>query len=361
MLKDLLESISSEPEITDILIKEGEPVWVRVGGLLKRVERGGSIGREAMLDLIKRNEAQTGIIAAKINMALEGQGDVDFAIKAGEVRFRGNLYWTNGKRIALALRKLAEAPPALASLGLPPAYEELLGQSKGLILVTGATGSGKTTTLAASLEHLNASRQGHIITLEDPVEYILKSRKCLIDQRQIGRDTKSFNVGLRAALRQDPDILLVGELRDFDTVKTALDAANTGHLVLATLHTNSAQQSIERLTSFFSADKREWAHAVLSQALIGIVSQVLARPLSGTGRKLVAELLVATSDVKNSVREGKTFQLFNIMDTGSAKGHVLLNNALKNLVLKGEISAEEALYCTYAPALLKKELQNAKR
>ena len=167
----------------------------------------------------------------------------------------------------------------------------------------------------------------------------------------------NFTQGLRSALRQDPDILLVGELRDFDTVKTALDAANTGHLVLATLHTNSAQQTIERLTSFFSADKRDWALATLSQALLGIISQVLVPRADGRGRLLAAEMLVATSDVKTSIRDGRTAQIFNAMDTGSAKGHVLLNNVLLEMVRTGAITEDDALYVSYDPSRLKKEFK----
>jgi twitching motility protein PilT len=356
MLHELILDLANAYSPSDLHINEGRPVWLRVNGVYSPVD-GPAISREQILDFLKRHEANTNIIASKLTTQMESKGDLDFQVRLGKKGFRGNIYYANGKKLAIQLRPQAEKIPKLETLGLPPTFVELLEQSKGLLLVTGATGSGKTTTLAAGLDYLNRTRDGHIITLEDPVEYVLKDDRCIVDQRQIGRDATNFTVGLRSALRQDPDILLVGELRDFDTVKTALDAANTGHLVLATLHTNSAQQTIERLTSFFSADKREWALATLSQALLGIVSQVLVPRADGNGRLLAAEMLVATPDVKTSIRDGRTAQIFNSMDTGSAKGHVLLNNVLADLVRKGVVHADDALYAAYDPARLKKEIR----
>lgn len=358
MLHDHILELVTAAGTSDLLVKEGSPVWIRTHGTLARAG-DKAVSREHILEFIKRHEAHTGIAAAKVNVSLEDKGDLDFAVRLANKGFRGNLYWSNGKRLTMALRRLEESVPELGSLGLPQAFLPLLLQSKGLLLVTGATGSGKTTTLAAGLEYLNNHRDGHVITLEDPVEYVLRSKRCLIDQRQIGRDVKSFPVGLRAALRQDPDIILVGELRDFDTVKTALDAANTGHLVLATLHTNSTQQTIERLTSFFSADKRDWALATLSQALLGIVSQVLVPRADGRGRVLAAEMLVCTADVKTAIREARTHQIFNAMDTGSAKGQVLLNRVLAELVNNGIVTEDAALYSAYDPGRLKKEFKHA--
>lgn len=356
-LQEIILDLSEQRGISDYAVKEGEPLWVRRDGMLERVTQQ-NVSRETIIQFLKQHEAATGVITSKLAAQLDDRGDLDFAIKLGSKRFRGNLYWSNNRMVSLVLRRLSDAPPPLKELGIPQSYLELLKQSKGLILVTGATGSGKTTTLAASLEHINNVRKGHIVTLEDPVEYALVSKQCLIDQRQIGRDTKSFAYGLRSALRQDPDVILVGELRDFDTVKTALDAANTGHLVFATLHTNSSQQSIERITSFFSADKRDWAHATLSQALLGVLSQVLVPRLSGGGRVLAAEMLVCTPDVKNSIREGRTHQIFNAMDTGTSRGHVLLNSSLRAMVRAGMISEEAAEFAAYDPPGLRKSLTN---
>lgn len=355
-LLDQLIALSADNKISDFHIKEGDFLWRRRDGQLLCPEGGTLISREQILEIIRRNEAQTGIKASLLNDALKDTGDLDLALKVGNRRFRANIYLCNGMRLAVTLRQLPEHAPALRSLGLSASYLGLLGASKGLILVTGATGSGKTTTLASTIEHLNEIGSGHIITLEDPVEYLIKSKKSLVDQRQLGRDVPSFHYGLRAALRQDPDVLLVGELRDYETVKTALDAANTGHLVLGTLHTNSAQQTLERLTSFFPDESRTWANAVISQVLLGVLSQTLVPRADGTGRILVAETLVNTSDVRQAIREGKSHNIFNVMDTGSSRGQHLLNKELMTLVQAGTITKNDALYATYDPTNLSKEL-----
>lgn len=357
-LYDAIAALTSDTTVSDFHINEGDHLWVRKAGELERVGADGAkVTRDQILDLLKRNESHTGIKAAKVNEVLEDTGDRDFSIKVASKRFRANLYWCNGQRLALVLRQQRDSAPALSSLGLPAAFAPLLSKTRGLVLVTGATGSGKTTTLAASLEHLNSTINGHIITLEDPVEFLIRSNRCRVDQRQVGRDVASFAQGLRAALRQDPDVLLVGELRDLETVKTALDAANTGHLVLATLHTNSAQQTVERLTSFFSDDRRDWVHAVLSQVLLGILSQVLVPTANGKDRVLAAELLVNSSDVRQIVREGRTHQLFNAMDTGASRGQLLLNRTLRDLVNRGIITRDAAILASYDTSSLLKDFQ----
>lgn len=340
---------------SDYHVTEGDHVWIRVAGALRKYEQGPRITREHFIELFKRNESQSGLKADAIAELLE-KADRDFPLKVAGKRFRGNLYRCNGGRWSLVLRQQSENAPELSGLGLPPAYMELLKNTKGLILVTGGTGSGKTTTLASTLEYLNQTTPGHIITLEDPVEYIIRSKLCRVDQRQVGRDVADFGTGLRSALRQDPDILLVGELRDLETVKTALDAANTGHLVFATLHTNSAIQTIERVTSFFEDSMQAWARSVLSQALLGVVSQVLVPNVDQTKRVLAAELLINTPDIRQLIRENRSHQMFNAMDTGSGKGQQLLNKSLMNLVRNGIILPERALEYTYDQTGLSKEL-----
>lgn len=358
-LYECIERISAQAHVSDFHITEGDPVWVRQNGDLRRLaDEPGRVNRGDVLELLRRNESVTQLPVKRVNEVLHERGDKDFAIKVGERRYRCNLYWCNGQRLSLVIRQQSDTIPRLASLGLPGAFLEMLGQTKGLLLVTGATGSGKTTTLAASLEHLNETVDGHIITLEDPVEYLIRSKRCRVDQRQMGRDVLSFDSGLRAALRQDPDILLVGELRDYETVKTALDAANTGHLVLGTLHTNSAQQTIERLASFFTGERQEWAYAVLAQVLLGVVSQVLVPYKDRPGRGLAAEVLVCTlPEVRALIRDGRTHQLFNQMDTGSSRGHVLLNQVLIRMVKEGTIDPYTALHASYDVAALKKDFQ----
>lgn len=355
MLYDLIQTLSVDAGISDYHIKEGEPLRIRKSGALVPAGNKESVTRDQILDIIARNESHITVKAKDVTVALGKSGDVDLALKVGNRRYRANLYWSNGKRLGMVLRQFPDTPPALSSLGLPSQFTDLATASRGLILVTGATGSGKSTTLAAMLEHINATSEGHIITIEDPVEYLIRSKKCTVDQRQVGRDVMSFEAGLRSALRQDPDVLLVGELRDPETVKTALDAANTGHLVFATLHTNSAQQSIDRLSSFFPPERQSWVQGTLSGVLLGILSQVLVPSRKG-GRALAAELLLATPDVRQLIREGRVHQLFNAMDTGASKGQQLLNRHLRTLVKNGTITEEQALTSTYEINALKKEL-----
>lgn len=356
MLFNLIVQSANDGDISDFHIKEGDVLRFRKAGSLVSVPGSEAVTRNDILEIIERNESHITVKAKNITAALEVSGDVDLALKIGPRRYRANLYWSNGKRLAMVLRQFPEAPPSLATLGLPAAYHELVKATKGLVLVTGATGSGKSTTLAATLEYINSTVSGHIVTIEDPVEYLIKSKKCNVDQRQVGRDVVSFEAGLRSALRQDPDVLLVGELRDPETVKTALDAANTGHLVFGTLHTNSAQQTIDRLLSFFPPERQAWVQGTVSQVLLGVLSQSLVPLKSGKGRSLAAELLVATQDVRQLIREGRTHQLFNSMDTGSAKGQQLLNRVLVKMVRANEITEQEAYLATYDVHALQKEL-----
>ena len=353
LLPQILELLRQH-RASDFLVKEGQPLWFRADGSL-RVSGYPAVTAHDIKELVRPVLATGGEDGEPVHW-LQDKGDCDFALDFGRgARFRANLFWSENQHLAMALRALPEEVPPMEGLGLPATFKDLLGQSKGLLLVTGATGSGKTTTLASGINYLNHTMQGHIITMEDPVEYRIESHRCLVNQRQVGRDAKTFAAGLRSALRQDPDVLLIGELRDHETVKTALDAANTGHLVLGTLHTNSAQQTIERVTSFFSDEQKGWAQAVLAQTLLGVISQVLV-PKIGGGRVLCAELLVNTPDVRQLIREGRTHQIFNSMDTGTAKGHVLLNRVLKERVREGLVDAQDALCATYDPAGLTKEM-----
>lgn len=353
LLRQIMEVLGKH-RASDFLVKENQPLWFRADGSL-HMSGFPAVTAHDIKELV-RPVLATGDEDGEPVHWLQDKGDCDFALDFGRgARFRANLFWSENQHLAMALRALPEEVPPMEGLGLPATFKDLLGQSKGLLLVTGATGSGKTTTLASGINYLNQTMQGHIITMEDPVEYRIESRRCLVNQRQVGRDAKTFAAGLRSALRQDPDVLLIGELRDHETVKTALDAANTGHLVLGTLHTNSAQQTIERVTSFFNDEQKGWAQAVLAQTLLGVISQVLV-PKIGGGRLLCAELLVNTPDVRQLIREGRTHQIFNSMDTGAGKGHVLLNRVLKEKVREGVIDAQDALGATYDPAGLTKEL-----
>ena len=356
---EVIQSVETNSAVSDLNFKEGEPAWHRIVGKLKRIPNAPVIDMSHLSAFLNQLEPQLGLTAQKIEDLLAKKGDVDLVITLGGRRYRGSIFRTDNKKIEIVLRKLEDTIRPLHSLNLPDHWVQLLSRTKGLLIVTGATGSGKSTTLASSIEYLNETREGHIITLEDPIEVLFKNKKCLIDQRQIGPDAKDFSSGLRASLRQDPDIILIGELRDFETVKIALDAANTGHLVLATLHTMNAKQSIERITSFFPAESREWAQQLLSQVLLGVLSQVLIPHISKPERVLVSELMVNTRQVMSAIREGNTNQIANAMDTGSKDGHVLMNKSFSLYVKQKIIHAEDAIQASYDPSQLLKELTNA--
>lgn len=355
MLEHQINDLAKKGNVSDLHITEGMAIWYRDSGSLKRMT--DEVSRSHIVDFLRAHQDESGIPADKLDELLSKRGDLDFSLATKGVRWRGNVYRTDNRKVALAMRKLENKIPELATLGLPDPYLELPKRAKGLLLVTGPTGSGKTTTMAATIAYMNQTTRRHIVTLEDPVEFVHKSDFCLIHQRQIGRDGKDFATGLRASLREDPDVIFIGEMRDRDTVQVALDAANTGHLVLATLHTMNSRQTIERIASFFPADEKEWAQQVLSGVLVGVLSQVLVPRSNGKGgRTLAYELLVNTSAVRNAIREGKVNQIFNAMDTGRSEGQVLMNSCLAEKVHSGEISMEDALYFSYDPKGLEKEL-----
>ncbi len=252
-------------------------------------------------------------------LELQQQGQVDFAMTLGEgQRMRVNIFQQN-QGISAALRRIATDSPTLEQLDAPAILQQLVERQDGLILVTGATGSGKSTTLTAMIEHLNQRESRHIITLEDPIEFIYQGNKCLIQQRELGRHTHSFIEAVRGALREDPDVLLLGELRDSDSIRLALTAAETGHLVLATLHTRSATQAVDRLIDVFPAEEKAFVRAQLAGSLAGVVAQRLT-PLQQGGRIALYEVLTSTPAVASLIREGKTHQLLDSLQTGAQAG-----------------------------------------
>ena len=265
-----------------------------------------------------------------------GVQDADFALSVpGLGRFRANAF-THLLGPGLVLRVLPATVPALDQLGIPSAVQHWLDVCDGLILVTGPTGSGKSTTLAGLVQHLNQTRDGHIITLEDPIEFVHTSQRCLIHQREIGRHSHSFGSGLRAALREDPDVILVGELRDLDSIRLALTAAETGHLVLASLHTRSAAQTMSRLVDVFSAADKALVRNQLSLSLRGVLAQQLRPSLQGP-RVAVHEVLCCTPAVRHLIREDRLSQLTSAMQTGAAHGMQTLQQALQTLVAQGRV------------------------
>ena len=272
-------------------------------------------------------------------------GELDFAQTIGGIRCRLNVFLQQG-HCSVALRLLNDCVPKMSELGLPAVVEEFPGYSQGIVLITGETGSGKSTTLAAILDHINHTRCDHILTLEDPVEYVYVPDKCVINQREIGRDTQSFAAGLRAALREDPDVILVGEMRDLDTIETALTAAETGHLVFGTVHTNSAADSIDRIVDVFPAERQQQIRLQLSMTLKAVLSQQLLPRRTGGGRVLACEVMKTDGAIRNLIREGKTPQINNIIQTTGGAGNILMDKVLQNLYARGDISRE-----TYEGAL----------
>ena len=268
--------------------------------------------------------------------------DFSFGVK-GLSRFRANVYNQRGA-IAGAFRMIPHEIPSMQALGLPPIISKICNKPRGLVLVTGPTGSGKSTTLAAMIDKINSEKHSHILTIEDPVEYLHHHKRCLINQREIHADTHAFGSALRSALRQDPDVVLIGEMRDLETMETAITIAETGHLTFATLHTNSAPETINRLIDAFPAHQQAQVRAQLSLALEGIFCQALLPKMSGSGRVLIMEILVPNSAIRNLIREDKVHQLYSAMQTGQGKhGMQTFNQALASAYFQKKISFEQAL------------------
>lgn len=270
--------------------------------------------------------------------AAEKTGELDLAKTIAGIRCRINLFRQQGAWSA-AIRLLNDHIPELSELGLPKVVAEFPAYSQGLVLITGETGSGKSTTLAAVLNQINRSECRHILTLEDPIEYVYTPDKCVINQREIGKDTKTFATGLRAALREDPDVILVGEMRDLETIETALTAAETGHLVFGTVHTNSAADSIDRIVDVFPENRQQQIRLQLSMTLKAVLSQQLL-PRVGGGRVLACEVMKTDGAIRNLIREGKTPQISNAIQTTGNIGNILMDRALNALLSTGSISRE---------------------
>lgn len=317
-----------------------------VCGLSPRYRVDGQItqmGEEVLTRSACENYARE--LAGDFFETLERVGELDLAATIADTRCRLNLFRQQGAYSA-AIRLLNDRIPELEELGLPETVSEFAQYGQGLVLITGETGSGKSTTLAALLDRINHTKRKHILTLEDPVEYLYTPDKCVINQREIGKDTMSFAAGLRAALREDPDVILVGEMRDLDTITTALTAAETGHLVFGTVHTNSAADSIDRIVDVFPAERQQQIRLQLSMTLKAVLSQQLLPRKSEPGRVLACEVMKTDDAIRNMIREGKTPQIRNAIQTTGAMGNILMEKALQNLFQRGTISME-----TYEEAL----------
>jgi twitching motility protein PilT len=345
MIEDLMEEVI-ERGGSDLHLSAGLPPYIRISGKLTPTEH------EPMTP-----ESCQRLIFSMLNNTqrkqLEQTWELDcsYGVK-GLARFRVNVYKDRGT-YAACLRALSSKIPSMDVLGLPPIVEELSEKPRGLILVTGPTGSGKSTTLASMINNINMTRPEHILTIEDPIEFVYEPIKSLIHQRQIGEDTKSFSNALRAALREDPDVILVGEMRDLETISLAISAAETGHLVFGTLHTSSASQTVDRMVDVFPPDQQQQVRVQLSNSLVAVLSQTLvkkANPKPGEfGRAMAQEIMVVTPAISNLIREGKTAQIYGAIQTGGKLSMQTLEKVLADMYKAGTINFEEAMSKTSRP------------
>ena len=330
LLKDTVNAKASDLHIT-----VGIPPVMRIHGELQRC--GETSMKPGDTDAFIRQ-----ILSETQLEELEENGELDLPFfLPGVARFRINVYRQRGWH-ALAIRVIPARVPALDELGLPGTLKDLCRKVRGLILVTGPSGSGKSTTLAAMVDHINRNRSCHIITLEDPIEYLHEHNHCIVNQREIGSDSRSFSNALRAALREDPDVILVGEMRDPETMGIVLTAAETGHLVLSTLHTLRADQTVDRIIDSFPVNQQARIRIQLAQVLEGIISQQLLPLANGKGRVAALEILLATGAVRNLIREGKTHQILTTVQTGTKVGMQTMDASLRELVREGCITSETA-------------------
>ena len=293
-------------------------------------------------------EAYAKEMAGKMYVQMEDIGELDLAQTIAGSRVRMNLFRQQGS-VSASLRILSDHIPEISQLGLPPLVSQFPTWQMGIILVTGETGSGKSTTLAAILNQINHTRKEHIITLEDPVEYIYKPDMCLINQREVGKDTRTYADGLRAILREDPDIILIGEMRDGETIETALTAAETGHLVFATLHTNSAVDSVDRIVGTFSAERQPQIRMQLSTTLKAVLAQQLLVRKGGRGRCAACEAMYVTPAIRNLIREGKTPQMQSALLSSANQGSITMDNCLMNMIRSGLIDVDTAIEAAADP------------
>ncbi|RYD28334.1 MAG: type IV pilus twitching motility protein PilT [Verrucomicrobiaceae bacterium] len=300
-----------------------------------------------------------GFLAPKELNRLQERGDVDFAYATPFGRFRASVV-TQRLGYDMTFRIINTHVRTMDELALPRGIKPLTQYHNGLVLVTGSVGSGKSTTLAALINEINGERNDHIITLEDPIEYVFESKGCHVNQREVHSHTDSFAAALRGALREDPDVIMVGEMRDLETISLAITASETGHLVLGTLHTGSASRTLDRVLDVFPTDQRDQIRVMVSESLRGIISQQLVPRVDGNGRALAIELLVNTPAVSACIRDGKTFMLPGVMQTGRAVGMMTMDDALKNLLDRGVISPEDCLYRAIDQDQMRKDLKERK-
>jgi twitching motility protein PilT len=334
-IDDLLR-LMAERKASDLHLSIGTPPTLRIDGDLMQLST-------EKISPAKMNELIYNILTDEQITTFEENWELDFAYSVrGLSRFRVNVHRQRGT-IGAVFRSVPVDPPSLDGLHMPEILKVLCGRPRGLVLVTGPTGSGKSTTQAAMIREINVTRRRHIVTIEDPIEFLHRNEKSIIIQREVGSDTKSFSASLRHVLRQDPDVILIGEMRDLETIAAAITAAETGHLVLATLHTTSAAQTIDRIVDVFPPHQQEQIRVQLSTVLEGIVSQTLLPLADGKGRTCAQEVLVANSAIRNLIREGKAHQIPSVLQSGASEGMQGLDQALKVLVRSGKVTPQVAM------------------
>jgi twitching motility protein PilT len=342
---DAFFKVMAEQRASDMHLAAGSPPLLRLQGSLKKVEY------QPLTDEVLRAMIYEILTEHQIER-FEKTHDLDLAYSApGIARFRVNIY-QKFTGISAAFRIIPHKILTLEELGAPAGLKAMCEYKNGLVLVTGPTGSGKSTTLAAMIHYINQTSHEHILTLEDPLEFIHEPVKCLISQREVGSHTDSFTTALKAALREDPDVILVGEMRDLDTIQLAIAAAETGHLVFGTLHTNNASKTIDRIIDVFPSERQSQVRAMLAESLRGVVAQQLLKRADGKGRVAVHEILIATQAIRSLIREAKTFQIPSTIGTGRKEGMQSFDQALMELIQQGTITLEEAVKSAEAPAAL---------
>lgn len=322
---------------SDVHITVGVPPVFRVNGKLIHIDNVEKLMPDDTEKIVRE------LLTEKQMKILEEKGEIDFSYAiSGIGRFRVNVYSQRGS-YSVAIRPIPLDIPSHRELGLPDILIQLSERKRGLILVTGPTGSGKSTTLATMIDHINETRRCHVLTLEDPIEYLHKHKSSIINQREIGYDTGSYHTALRAALRQDPDVILIGEMRDLETISIAVTAAETGHLVLATLHTIGAVSTVDRVIDVFPAEQQQQVRVQLGSVLQGVISQQLVRRSDGSGRIGAFEIMICNQAVRNLIREGKSHQLMSSIQTGRKIGMMSMDTSLVELYKKGFITVDEAM------------------
>lgn len=339
-----LLSFSVKQNASDLHLSAGVPPMIRVDGDVRRINVPPMAHKEVrglIYDIMNDKQRKD----------FEEFLETDFSFEVpGVARFRVNAF-NHNRGAGAVFRTIPSKVLTMEDLGLGKIFTELSLLPRGMVLVTGPTGSGKSTTLAAMVDFINNQRYDHILTVEDPIEFVHESKKCLVNQREVHRDTHGFNEALRSALREDPDVIMVGEMRDLETIRLALTAAETGHLVFGTLHTTSAAKTIDRIIDVFPAEEKSMVRSMLSESLRGVISQTLLKKIGG-GRVAAHEIMIATPAIRNLIREDKIAQMYSAIQTGSTYGMITLDQTLKDLLSKGLISKEQAKEKAVNPASL---------